>query len=130
RLAHQVQQDRLLRLLVAQARLQVDVLATHILAGDLELRRFAKLAQRAQGVRIARRGDGDRLVVAIPERARFDLDAHRRVLDDLLIAACLQDRVARRLVGLTACRALVGRRGRHITGRALSEAAADATVWA
>src|SRR5881394_2877010 len=87
---------------------------------NLELRRFAKLAQRAQCVRIARRGDGDdkgpgvsrlagyvadlgadeiavelggngdRLVVAIPERARFDLNPHGRVLDDLLISTGLR----------------------------------------
>ena len=49
----------MLRLLIAQPGLQVDVLATDILALDLELGRLAKLTQGAQGVGVTRRRDGD-----------------------------------------------------------------------
>src|SRR6202011_1376824 len=49
---------------------------------------------RADEVAVEPSGDGHRLVVAVPEGPRLDLDSERGVLDDLLIALCRKDRVA------------------------------------
>src|SRR5260370_42370168 len=56
---HQVEQDRLLRLLVLEPGLEVDVLAADVLSGDLELGRRAELAERRERITVARCGDRD-----------------------------------------------------------------------
>src|SRR5438552_175481 len=50
---HQVEEDRLLCLLILEPGLQVDILSADILAGDLELGRLAEPAQRRERIAVA-----------------------------------------------------------------------------
>src|SRR5260370_17545044 len=70
RAPHQVEQDGLLGLLVLEPGLEVDVLATDILAGDLKLARCAELPQRRARVTVAAGRDPHDHVPPLPRRPR------------------------------------------------------------